>query len=258
MSYLEKLSVRTNTKKTFVCVGLDVDLEKLPAQFKNDSDPLFAFNKYIIDQTKDHTAAYKPNMAFYEMYGIKGLQSLYKTIAYIPQDIPVILDAKRGDIGNTSKAYAKAAFEDFKADAITLSPYMGIDSVSPFLEYAERFAYILCLTSNQGSADFQKPELYKQVAGKINTWNTQYKNCGAVVGATNDTEIAELRAIMPTAQFLIPGVGAQGGDLEKTVRHAATASQNGFLINSSRGIIYAANPAAEAEKLQQEINAVLA
>lgn len=257
MSYLEKLAERTQQQKTFVCVGLDVDLDKLPVQFKNDSDPVFAFNKYIIDQTKDFTAAYKPNMAFYEMYGIKGLQSLYKTIAYIPKNIPVILDAKRGDIGNTSKAYAKAAFEDFQADAITLSPYMGVDSVSPFLEYADKFAYILCLTSNKGSADLQKPDLYKKVAGKINDWNTQYKNCGAVVGATNDTEIAELRAIMATAQFLIPGVGAQGGDLDKTVRRAATANKAGFLINSSRGIIYAENPAAEAEKLQKEINAVL-
>jgi orotidine 5'-phosphate decarboxylase subfamily 2 len=257
MSYLEKLAARTQQQKTFVCVGLDVDLDKLPAQFKTDSDPLFAFNKYIIDQTKDFTAAYKPNMAFYEMYGIKGLQSLYKTIEYIPKNIPVILDAKRGDIGNTSKAYAKAAFEDFQADAITLSPYMGVDSVSPFLEYADKFAYILCLTSNKGSADLQKPDLYKKVASKINDWNAQYKNCGAVVGATNDTEIAELRAIMATGQFLIPGVGAQGGDLEKTVRRAATATKDGFLINSSRGIIYAENPASEAEKLMREINKVL-
>ena len=257
MSYLEKLNNRIQNTNTFVCVGLDVDMDKLPTRFKTETDPIFAFNKYIIDQTKDFTAVYKPNMAFYEMYGIPGLQSLYKTIAYIPKDIPIILDAKRGDIGNTSKAYAKAAFEDFKADAITLSPYMGVDSVSPFLEYADKFAYILCLTSNKGSADLQKPDLYKKVAQKIVDWNTQYKNCGAVVGATNDQEISELRSIMQTEEFLIPGVGAQGGDLHKTVRSAQTAAKRGFMINSSRGIIYAENPAAEAEKLMKEIQTVL-
>ncbi len=256
-SYLEKLNNNIENKKSFVCVGLDVQIDKMPAAFQQEDDPIFAFNKYIIDQTKDHVAAYKPNAAFYEMYGLKGIKALYETIKYIPREIPVILDAKRGDIGNTSQAYAKNVFDDLKADAVTLSPYMGYDSVAPFLEYQKKFAYVLCLTSNKGSFDLQKPDLYKRTAQKITEWHQEFGNCGAVVGATNYTEIEELRGLMPTVDFLIPGIGAQGGDLPNTVKYAANNQQAGFLINSSRAIIYAVDPAAECFKLKQEINALL-
>jgi orotidine-5'-phosphate decarboxylase len=254
MNFLEKIENNFHNKKTLLCVGLDVDFGKIPEKFKKDQNPILSFNKYIIDQTKDFTACYKPNLAFYEMYGIKGLQALAETVKYIPKDIPVIADAKRGDIGNTSQAYAKAIFDDLGADAVTLAPYMGSDSVGPFLEYKDKFSFILCLTSNKGSADFQKPDLYKKVAKQIQAWNDQHHNCGAVVGATHDTEIKEIRALAPTTWFLIPGVGAQGGEVVSTVRSAKTSS-GGFLINSSRGIIYADNPAAEAEKLRAEIHA---
>jgi orotidine 5'-phosphate decarboxylase subfamily 2 len=256
-NFIEKINLNIINKHSYVCVGLDIDLEKIPDKFKKSNDPIFEFNKYIIDLTKDYTAAYKPNMAFYEMYGLAGLKALYETIRYIPKEIPVILDAKRGDIGNTSKAYAKAIFEDFKADAVTLAPYMGTDSVTPFLEYKEKFSYILCLTSNKGSLDFQKPDLYKKVAVKINDWNSTYHNCGAVVGATNTAEITEVRSLMPTIPFLIPGIGAQGGDLENTVKNAIDKNKQGILINSSRGIIYAEDPAQAAADLQKAIQDAL-
>jgi orotidine-5'-phosphate decarboxylase len=256
MKFLDKIQQNFQNKKSLVCVGLDIDLGKIPEKFRKADNPILAFNKYIIDQTKEFTACYKPNLAFYEMYGLKGLQALAETIKYIPKDIPVIADAKRGDIGNTSQAYAKAIFEDLGADAVTLAPYMGTDSVSPFLEFKDKFSFILCLTSNPGSKDFQKPELYKKVAAKIAEWNKIYQNCGAVVGATNDQEIKTIREILTQEWFLIPGIGAQGGDLEKTVRSARTA-QGGFLINSSRGIIYAPDPAAEVKKLRDELYAVI-
>lgn len=256
-SYLEKLTKNINDKKSFVCVGLDVQIDKIPSIFLQESDPIFAFNKYIIDRTKDYVAAYKPNAAFYEMHGLTGIKALYATINYIPPEIPIILDAKRGDIGNTSLAYAKSVFDDFKADAVTLSPYMGYDSVAPFLEYQNKFAYVLCLTSNRGSFDLQKPDLYKRTAQKIAEWHQEFGNCGAVVGATNYTEISELRQLMPIVNFLIPGIGAQGGDLANTIKSAVDTNNGGFLINSSRAIIYADDPAKECQKLQQEINALL-
>jgi len=257
MNYLKKLNNAAEKKNSYVCVGLDIDLNKIPDKFKTEADPIFTFNKYIIDETEGFTAAYKPNAAFYEQYGLKGIEALAKTIEYIPDDIGVILDAKRGDIGNTAKAYAKSAFEDLGADAITLAPYMGKDSISPFLEYKDKFAYILCLTSNPGSQDFQKPELYKKVAKTIEKWDKEYNNCGLVVGATNSQEIKEIRELTPELPFLIPGIGAQGGDLENTVRSAVTKDQKGILINSSRGIIYADDPKNEAKTLQQAIISAL-
>lgn len=257
MTFIEKIQKRVETIKSHLCIGLDIDLDRIPEEFKAKANPLLAFNKHIINKTKRFTAAYKPNIAFYEQYGLKGMKVLKKTIEYIPDEIAVILDAKRGDIGNTAKAYAKAAFEDLGADAITLAPYMGKDSISPFLEYKDKFAYILCLTSNPGSQDFQKPQLYKKVATKVNEWNKEYKNCGLVVGATNDQEISEIRELAPELNFLIPGVGAQGGDLEATVKSAKSSAGEHFLINSSRGIIYADNPTEAAKNLKKEILAAL-
>jgi len=255
--FLDKIQDRIAGQKTFVCIGLDVDTAKMPERYQKSPDPLLEFNKYIIDTTKAYAACYKPNLAFYEMYGLRGLRALGETLRYIPADIPVILDAKRGDIGNTSQAYARALFEEFGADAVTLAPYMGEDSIVPFLEYRENYSFVLCLTSNNGAQDFQKPDLYKKVAEKIQDWHNRYGNCGAVAGATNPNEIRAIRNIITEAFLLIPGVGAQGGDLENTVRAARNKNNSGFLINSSRGIIYAQDPAAEAVKLQTAINQLL-
>jgi orotidine-5'-phosphate decarboxylase len=255
--FLDKLHAKFQKNKNLVCVGLDPDLKKIPERFKTEKDPVLAFNKYIIDETKPFCAAYKPNMAFYEALGLDGLKTLAETIKYIPSDIAVVLDGKRGDIGNTSDAYAKMVFNVLNADATTVAPYMGCDSVEPFLKYADRFTYVLCLTSNPGAADFEKPDLYKKVAQKINQWHGSSKNCGAVVGATNREEIDGLRKIMPEINFLIPGIGAQGGDLENTVRSAYVQNKGCFLINSSRNIIYADRPAAEAEKLHRNILNIL-
>lgn len=240
-----------------VCVGLDPDREKLPEKFRRAAEPILEFNKHIIDATRDLAACYKPNLAFYEMHGLAGLQALAATLKYIPVEIPVILDAKRGDIGNTSRAYAQAVFTEFGADAVTLAPYMGEDSITPFLEYQEKYSFVLCLTSNKGAQDFQKPELYKKVAAKIQEWHGRYGNCGAVAGATHPQEIRGIREIITDAFLLIPGVGAQGGELAATVQAARNKQNSGFIINSSRGIIYADDPAAAAEKLRAEINALI-
>ncbi len=246
-------------EKTNLCVGLDPDLAKLPAHLSKEPAAILEFNKAIIDATAEYTCAYKPNIAFYEQYGLAGLEVLQKTINYVPNTIPIILDAKRGDIGNTAKAYAKAAFEDMQADAITLAPYMGRDSITPFLEYQEKYAFVLCLTSNAGSVDFQKPELYLKVANKIVNWNQEFGNCGLVAGATQGDELKKIRALSDDTIFLIPGIGAQGGDLETTLNYVK-GSQNNFLINSSRAIIYADNgtnfakqAGIEAKKLQESI-----
>lgn len=250
-----KILTRFSNKKTRLCVGLDPDLTKIPARFLKAENPILEFNKFIIDQTKEFAAAYKPNMAFYEAAGFKGIGALFESIRYIPPDIAVILDAKRGDIGNTSQAYAKMIFENMNADATTVAPYMGTDSIEPFLKYKNNYTFVLCLTSNPGAADFEKPELYKKVAGKITEWNKPYGNCGAVVGATNNTELTELREIMPDVNFLIPGIGAQGGDLENTIK--SIKKSGSFLINSSRNIIYAENPEAEASALHEAIKKLI-
>jgi len=257
-SFKEKFNQRK--KISNVCVGLDPDITKFPKVIKGEiGDKILTFNKAIINATKDYVAAYKPNAAFYEQYGLKGIETLQKTIDYIPDDICVILDAKRGDIGNTATAYAKAAFEDMKADAITLSPYMGTDSITPFLEYQDKYAFILALTSNTGANDFQKPDLYLKVSNKIKEWDDQYKNCGLVAGATQGAELKQLRELSDSPIFLVPGIGAQGGDLGKTINFVK-GDNNNFLINSSRGIIYAsaeddfAKIAGEkAKKLQEAI-----
>ena len=256
------------SKKSFLCVGLDTDLGKIPEHLKTCEDPIFEFNKSIIDATHDIVIAYKPNIAFYEALGPKGMISLKKTIDYIPENILVIADAKRGDIGNTSKLYAKSFFEYYNADAITVNPYMGSDSVKPFLEYDNKWVIILGLTSNSGSADFQHLELsdgtslYETVISVSTTYGSA-DQIMFVVGATQTEYIERIRALAPNHFFLVPGIGAQGGSLEEVCQHGLN-NQVGLIVNSSRGIIYAGsdiNFASSARlaalKIQQQMEAIL-
>ncbi|PPK95027.1 orotidine-5'-phosphate decarboxylase [Nonlabens xylanidelens] len=250
---LEKLYSQIQEKKSFLCVGLDVDLEKIPAQLLQEEDPIFAFSKAIIDATHDLCVAYKPNTAFFEAYGVKGWMALEKTINYLNENYPdhfTIADAKRGDIGNTSTRYAKAFYEDLNFDSVTIAPYMGKDSVEPFLAFEDKFAILLALTSNQGAFDFQtktvdgKP-LYQEVLKTA----SQYENSDRlmyVVGATKAEYLADIRKIVPKSFLLVPGVGAQGGSLEEVVKYGKN-DQIGLLVNSSRGIIYASNGSDFAE-----------
>lgn len=229
-------------KKSFLCVGLDPDLEKIPEHLLDTEDPIFEFNKSIIDATKDYCVAYKPNLAFYECLGIDGWNSFQKTISYIPNDCFIIADAKRGDIGNTSLYYAKTFFETYPCNAITIAPYMGSDSVKPFLTYKNKWTVVLAMTSNKGAKDFQflevnnKP-IYESVVSKCMEWGNE-GNTMFVVGATRSEDISKIRKIAPNHFFLVPGVGAQGGSLEEVVKYGMT-NECGLLVNSSRGIIYA-------------------
>ncbi|MBN3032974.1 MAG: orotidine-5'-phosphate decarboxylase [Candidatus Saganbacteria bacterium] len=255
MKFAAQLGRAVEKNNSLLCVGLDVDLSRLPRRFLAESDPIFLFNKYVIDATKDFVCAYKPNSAFYEMYGIYGLASLIKTIDYLRETagVPVILDAKRGDVGHSSEAYAKAAFETLKADAVTVNPYLGHDSVQPFLDYQEKGVFVLCLTSNAGNKDFQAPgcgePLYLTVARHVKEWN-HWGNCGLVVGATRPEELKAVVKIAGEMPLLIPGIGAQGGDLKKSVKYGGRRA----IINASRSVLYAKEPAAEAKKLRDEIN----
>jgi orotidine 5'-phosphate decarboxylase subfamily 2 len=254
MKFVARLDEAVSRNNSLLCVGLDPDLSRLPGKFLSTSDPLFLFNQSIIDATKDVVCAYKPNSAFYERHGLDGLSALIKTIEYIRAlGLPVILDAKRGDIGSSSAAYAASAFEALKADAVTVSPYMGHDSVQPFLDYKDKGVFVLCLTSNPGYKDFQvigcDEPLYHTVARRVKEWNVN-DNCGLVVGATKPSEIKTIREIVGDLPILIPGVGAQGGDLELSVKYGG---QRG-IINASRSIIYADDPGAEARQLRDEIN----
>ncbi|MFK8046036.1 MAG: orotidine-5'-phosphate decarboxylase [Crocinitomicaceae bacterium] len=230
-------------KQSFLCVGLDVDLEKIPEHLLEFDDPIFEFNKRIIDATKNYAVAYKPNIAFYECHGSKGWDSLKKTIDYIPKNIFTIADAKRGDIGNTSHYYAKTFFEYLNFDAVTVAPYMGIDSVTPFLEYENKWVILLALTSNKGALDFQfstdlkGEKLFEKVIRKSSDWGTP-EQLMYVVGATRQESIEQVRAASPNYFFLVPGVGAQGGSL-KDVAQYGWNDNCGLLVNSSRGIIYA-------------------
>jgi len=230
------------TKNSFLCVGLDPDLNKLPKHLLETDDPVFEFNKAIIDATKEYCVAYKPNLAFYECLGIKGWKSFQKTVEYIPEDCLIIADAKRGDIGNTSLYYAKTFFETYNCDAITIAPYMGSDSIQPFLSYNDKWTIVLAMTSNDGSRDFQYLEaenqpFYAHVVKKCKEWGSD-ENTMFVVGATRSEDILKMREIAPSHFFLVPGVGAQGGSLEEVVKYAMT-NECGILVNSSRGIIYA-------------------
>jgi orotidine-5'-phosphate decarboxylase len=245
-------------KKSFLCIGLDVDLTKIPQHLLEHEDPIFEFNKAIIDATHDLCVSYKPNTAFYEAYGIKGWQSLQKTINYINQNHPeifTIADAKRGDIGNTSTMYAKAFFDDLHFDSVTVAPYMGKDSVEPFLAFENKHTVLLALTSNEGAFDFQTlqtngNELYKQVITTSKTWKNA-QNLMYVVGATKAEYFVEIRQLLPNSFLLVPGVGAQGGSLQEVCKFGLN-SDVGLLINSSRGIIYASNGTDFAEKAREE------
>ncbi|NUM71375.1 MAG: orotidine-5'-phosphate decarboxylase [Ignavibacteriaceae bacterium] len=253
-----------------VCVGLDTDITKIPAALRSYKDPLFAFNKMIIDATHDKAAAYKLNFAFYEAYGTPGFDSLKKTVDYIrsvSKDIFIIADAKRGDIGNTSKMYADSVFNWFGCDSITLHPYMGKDSLDPFFENQEKLNFVLALTSNKGSNDFEKirseegEEIYKTVIRKCRSWYPSV-NCGFVVGATNPVELSENLDILGDSPLLIPGVGAQGGDAGEIASILGRAGRSRFLINVSRSVIYASQgddfaqrAADETDKLNSEIRA---
>ncbi len=257
-------------KKSFLCIGLDVDLNKIPPHLLKEEDPIFAFNKAIIDATHHLCVAYKPNTAFYEAYGLKGWKALEKTINYLNENHPeifTIADAKRGDIGNTSTMYAKAFFEDLAFDSVTVAPYMGKDSVEPFLAFENKHTILLALTSNQGAFDFQTQvvegkELYKQVLETSKTWEHS-ENLMYVVGATKAEFLADIRQIIPDSFLLVPGVGAQGGNLQDVCKYGMN-NQIGLLINSSRGIIYASKEtgfakasAMKAKALQEEMETIL-
>jgi len=245
-------------KKSFLCIGLDADIEKIPKFLLEKEDPIFEFNKAIIDATHHLCVAYKPNTAFYEANGIKGWQSLAKTINYINENFPeifTIADAKRGDIGNTSAMYARAFFDDLQFDSVTVAPYMGKDSVEPFLAFEDKHTILLALTSNEGAFDFQTlvtdgNSLYKKVLETSKTWRNSH-NLMYVVGATKAEYLREIRKIVPDAFLLIPGVGAQGGSLQEVCKYGLNDSY-GLLINSSRAIIYASSQLDFAEKAQEE------
>ncbi|WP_223033093.1 orotidine-5'-phosphate decarboxylase [Hanstruepera marina] len=266
----QQLTEQIRKKKSFLCIGLDVDLNKIPQHLLREDDPIFAFNKAIIDATHHLCVAYKPNTAFYEAYGIKGWQALEKTINYLNTNHPevfTIADAKRGDIGNTSSMYAKAFFKDLAFDSVTVAPYMGKDSVEPFLDFENKHTIMLALTSNQGAFDFQTQtvngvELYKQVLETSKTWKNS-QNLMYVVGATKAEYLADIRKIVPNSFLLVPGVGAQGGNLQDVCKYGMT-EQIGLLINSSRGIIYASNKtdfaeaaAVKASDLQEQMQGAL-
>jgi orotidine-5'-phosphate decarboxylase len=264
----QALIFQIKQKQSFLCVGLDTDIKKIPTHLLELEDPIFEFNKQIIDATKDFCVAYKPNIAFYESMGVSGWNSLQKTLDYIPNDIFTIADAKRGDIGNTSNMYARAFFENMNFDSITVAPYMGSDSVTPFLKFKDKWVIVLVLTSNKGGLDFQKIEdkngkqLFEQVLETSKQWGSD-ENMMYVVGATRTEELLQIRAIVPNHFLLVPGVGAQGGSLKDVAKYGLN-SDCGLLVNSSRGIIYAGNDVdfaqkakVQAKKLQKEMAIIL-
>ncbi|OYP37351.1 orotidine-5'-phosphate decarboxylase [Prevotella sp. P5-126] len=263
----QQLIEQIKTKKSFLCVGLDTDLKKVPQHILNEEDPIFSFNKAIVDATAPYCVSYKPNLAFYEAFGVKGLISFEKTVKYLKENYPhhfIIADAKRGDIGNTSAMYARTFFEEYDIDSLTVAPYMGEDSVTPFLGYEGHWVILLALTSNKGSLDFQMTtdeqgeRLFEKVLKKSQQWGTK-DNMMYVVGATQGRMFEDIRKLAPEHFLLVPGVGAQGGSLEEVCRYGMT-SDCGLLVNSSRGIIYAStgNDFAEvagqkAKELQEQM-----
>ncbi len=258
MDFKQKFKKISTKNDSLLCVGLDIDKNKMPGfLFKKGKNPYFEFNKAIINSTKDLVCAYKLNMAFYEALGEKGIKLLKQTMEIIPKNVITILDGKRNDIGNTARKYAESLFEFYRADAVTLNPYMGSDSVLPFLDYKDKYSFILCRTSNPSASEFQdmisnNSPIYKQVAKKIFEWN-ENENCGAVVGATYPEELKEIREIIGDKAFLlIPGIGAQGGDIEKTVKNGINSDSSMAIINSSRGIIYAENNEKFAQKSREK------
>lgn len=268
----EQLIQQIFAKKSFLCVGLDTDAKKIPVCLLDLHDPIFEFNKAIVDATAPYCVAYKPNLAFYEAHGIHGMKAFQKTVEYIREQHPhhfIIADAKRGDIGNTSKMYARTFFEEYDVDALTIAPYMGEDSVTPFLEYDCKWVIMLALTSNKGSLDFQLMQdengerLFEKVMRKGQEWGTP-QNMMFVVGATRGEMFRDVRRVAPDHFLLVPGVGAQGGSLEEVCRYGMT-KDCGLLVNSSRGIIYASNDdhfaeiaGNKAREIQQQMAAELA
>ena len=266
----QELFKQIQLRKSFLCVGLDTDIKKIPQHLLNEEDPIFVFNKAIIDATAPYCVSYKPNLAFYESLGVKGVAAFEKTVAYLDKQYPnhfTIADAKRGDIGNTSELYARSFFEHLNLDAVTVAPYMGEDSVKPFL-YPDKWVILLALTSNKGSQDFQftanaaGERLFEKVLKRAQTWATD-EQMMFVVGATQGSMFADIRKVAPNHFLLVPGVGAQGGSLQEVVKYGIN-SQCGLLVNSSRGIIYAdtteqfAEAAGrEAKALQQEMESLL-
>lgn len=253
----EELIAQIFKKESFLCVGLDPDIKKIPKHLLELEDPIFEFNKAIIDATKDLAVSYKPNLAFYEAHGVEGWIALKKTIEYIPEDLLVIADAKRGDIGNTSELYARAFFEDLKADAVTVAPYMGHDSVLPFTGFEGKWVILLALTSNKGALDFQfldvnsqNQPLFEKVLKKSQSWGND-ENMMYVVGATQAKMLTHIREIVPNHFLLIPGVGAQGGSLSDVCQYGMNKDV-GLLVNSSRGIIYAGDGLDFAEKAREQ------
>ncbi len=267
----KELIEQIKKKGSFLCVGLDTDIKKIPEHLLSCEDPIFEFNKAIIDATADYCVAYKPNVAFYESLGVAGWNALDKTVKYLRENYPdqfIIADAKRGDIGNTSSLYARAFFENLQVDALTVAPYMGEDSVKPFLAYDGKWVILLALTSNPGSRDFQfmaQPDgerLFEMVLEKAQRWGTE-DNLMFVVGATQGEMFADVRRVAPRSFLLVPGVGAQGGSLEEVAKWGMT-TECGLLVNSSRGIIYASHgedfaaaAAAEARKLRDHMSILL-
>jgi len=262
-----ELISQINRKKSFLCVGLDTDIHKIPKHLLDAEDPVFEFNKSIIDATREFAVAYKPNIAFYECMGPKGWESLRKTLDYIPEDIFTIADAKRGDIGNTSSMYAQTFFSQYDFDSVTVAPYMGEDSVTPFLEFKDKWVVLLALTSNKGALDFQMDTIggervFEKVLRVSQQWGNA-QNMMYVVGATRGELFADVRKVAPDHFLLVPGVGAQGGSLQDVCQYGMN-QDCGLLVNSSRGIIYASSgidfaerAADEARKVQLEMAALL-
>ncbi len=268
MSFTERFRSVQEATRSLLCVGLDVDASKIPAHLKHDPEPVLAFNRAIIDATKDLVCAYKPNLAFYEAMGESGWRILRETVRMIPKSVITIGDAKRGDIGNTAAQYARALFDDLGFDSVTVNPYMGFDSVDPFLKYPEKGVFLLALTSNPGSRDFQRQKvgrtpLYEKVVRAAKKWNTS-ANIGLVVGATHPRELKRIRSLVPGMPLLIPGVGSQGGDLEQSIRYGGDKEGMLAVINASRSILYASSGAdfaaaarTEAMRMRDAMRAVM-
>jgi len=262
MSIIDKLNARIDAVNSLLCVGLDSNIDRLPDEFQVQMHPQFEFNRAIIELTHEYVCAYKPNIAFYEARGEKGLHDLRLTMDYLQAehpDIVTICDAKRGDIGSTSAAYATAIFDDLGFDMVTLQPYLGKDAIQPFLDYADKGCIILCRTSNAGARDFQDLEvdgepLWKVVAGSVcQDWN-EHDNCMLVVGATYPQEMQIIRNLVGEMTLLVPGIGVQGGNVEQTVTAGKNSAGRGLIINSSRGIIFSEDPARAAQELRDGIN----
>ncbi|MFZ0389402.1 MAG: orotidine-5'-phosphate decarboxylase [Calditrichia bacterium] len=264
--FKKKLTHLIKKKNSLLCVGLDMDMEKIPRYLLREEDPLLIFNREIIEATRDVAVAYKTNIAFFEALGSNGWHLLEQTLSLLPQDTLVLADAKRADIGNSSRKYAETFFNTYPFDAVTVSPYMGLDSIEPFLQFSEKGIFVLCLTSNRGSRDFQYlatdgDPLYLTVARQVVSWDMDYGNCGLVVGATHPEDIGTVREAAPSLPFLIPGIGSQGGNLALAVQYGTDREGGCALINSSRSIIYASGgkdfaeaAAAAAQNYTRQIN----